>query len=288
MSKRVVGSAGWWTAAVPVAVVVLGLAVGVHVARAAQATAPAQPTAPAHAAHPPHWSYEGATDPSHWASLSPEFAACGAGHQQSPIDVVTSAATPLQVGASGFEAARLEAADTTTIPVDIVNNGHTIQVDAVGSDVLVIGHDSYVLQQFHFHTPSEHTVDGRSYPLEVHFVHKSAGGKLAVVGLLFEEGEENAALVPFWSRLPKSAGTPVDLGRGGVDIRRILPAARDVYRYAGSLTTPPCSESVNWLVLKQHATASPAQIEAFRALMRHDNRPVQPLNGRAIHTDVIR
>jgi len=281
MSKRVADSVCWWKAAVPAGVVVLGMTLGQHAARAAQAPAPAHP------AHAPHWSYEGAEDPSHWAALAPGFALCGSGHQQSPIDIVTAAATPLPAGAAGFEAARLETADTRAVPVDVVNNGHTIQVDAVGSDALVIGNERYVLQQFHFHTPSEHTVDGRSYPLEVHFVHRTAGGKLAVVGMLFEEGKENAALTPFWSRLPKSAGPPVDLGKGGVDIRQILPARLDVYRYAGSLTTPPCSEGVNWLVLKEHSTASSAQIEAFRALMRHDNRPVQPVNGRAVHADVI-
>ena len=189
---------------------------------------------------------------------------------------------------TGFEAARFDRADLRTVPVDIVNNGHTVQVDTVGSGVLVIGGDRYFLQQFHFHTPSEHTVDGHSCPLEVHFVHRTAGGKLAVVGLLFEEGAENPALTPFWSRMPKSAGPPVDLGRGGVDIRKVLPARHDVYRYAGSLTTPPCSEGVSWLVLKEHATASAAQIGAFRALVRHDNRPIQPLEGRAIHTDAIR
>jgi len=215
----------------------------------------AQSPAPAHPAHAPHWSYDGAEDPAHWAALSPDFALCGAGHQQSPVD--------------------------------IVNNGHTIQVDTVGSGVLVIGRDRYVLQQFHFHTPSEHTVDGRSYPLEAHFVHKTADGKLAVVGLLFEEGADNPALNPCWSRLPKSAGPPVDLGRGGLDLRNVLPGRHDVYRYAGSLTTPPCSEGVDWLVLKQHATASTAQIEAFRSIVPHDNRPTQPLAGRAVHSDVI-
>ena len=282
MSKRAFDPARRWKAAIPLGIVVLGLGVGRHTARAAQATSPAHP------AHAPHWSYEGAEDPSHWASLSPEFARCGSGHQQSPIDIVTKAGTPLEAGADGFEAARFDPSDTRTVPVDIVNNGHTIQVDTVGSGVLVIGKDRYVLQQFHFHTPSEHTVDGRSYPLEVHFVHKTEGGKLAVVGLLFEEGPENAALTPYWNRMPRSSGTPVDLGRGGVDIRKVIPARLDVYRYAGSLTTPPCNEGVHWLVLKEHSTASPAQIEAFRALMRHNNRPVQPLSGRAVHTDVIR
>lgn len=280
MWKPVAGSPGWFVTAL-VAAAALGVGASRHPALAAQAAAPA------HAAHTPHWSYEGAEDPSHWAALSPEFASCGIGHQQSPIDLVTSQATPVGAGA-GFEAARFDRTAAGTVPVDIVNNGHTIQVDSVGSGALMIGGERYVLQQFHFHTPSEHTVDGRSYPLEAHFVHKSAGGKLAVIGLLFEQGAENPGLTPYWSRLPKSAGPPVDLGRGGVDISRVLPAHYDVYRYAGSLTTPPCSEGVNWLVLKEHATASAAQIEAFRVLMRHDNRPIQPQNGRAVHSDVIR
>jgi carbonic anhydrase len=280
MSKPVAGSPGRFITAL-VAAAVLCVGVWRHPAQAAQAPAPAPP------AHAPHWSYEGADDPSHWAELSPEFASCGTGHQQSPIDLVTSEPTPVGAG-GGFEAARFDRAGSSTVPVDIVNNGHTIQVDTVGSSVLVIGNDRYLLQQFHFHTPSEHTIDGRSYPLEAHFVHKTAGGKLAVIGLLFEQGAENPALAPYWSHLPNSAGPAVDLGRGGVDIRKVLPARYDAYRYAGSLTTPPCSEGVNWLVLKDHATASAAQIEAFRALMRHDNRPIQPRNGRAIHTDVIR
>jgi carbonic anhydrase len=246
----------------------------------------AQTHAAAHAAHAPHWSYEGAEDPVHWAALAPEFAACGAGHEQSPIDIVTASATGAPSAAS--DGARFDRAGLGTVPVDIVNNGHTIQIDAVGSGVLVIGKDRYVLQQFHFHTPSEHTIDGRSFPLEAHFVHKTAGGKLAVVGLLFEEGAENPALTPYWSRLPKSAGPAVDMGRGGVDISKVLPASHDVYRYFGSLTTPPCSEGVEWFVMKAHATASPEQIEAFRSIMHHDNRPVQPLADRAVRSDVIR
>jgi hypothetical protein len=121
----------------------------------------------------------------------------------------SAAAAP---GTAASDAAHFDHTDVRSVLVDIVNNGHTIQIDTVGSGVLVVGKDRYVLQQFHFHTPSEHTVDGRSYPLEAHFVHKTAGGKLAVVGLLFEEGAENPALTPYWSRLPKSAGPPVDLG----------------------------------------------------------------------------
>jgi carbonic anhydrase len=280
MSKRVVASGRRWKAGIPVGIVVLALALGQHATWAAQAPAPQ--------AHTPHWSYDGAEDPSHWASLSAEFALCGSGRQQSPIDVVIGTATPVQAGAPGFETARFDTTDRRTVPEDVVNNGHTIQVDAVGADVVVIGNDRYVLQQFHFHTPSEHTVAGRAYPLEVHFVYKTAVGKLTVIAMMLEEGAENAALTPYWSRMPKSAGPPVDLGKGGVDIHKILPARLAVYRYTGSLTTPPCSEGVSWMLLKEHGTASRAQIEAFRTLMRHDNRPTQPLNGRAVHDDVIR
>ena len=176
MSKRVIAFEQRLKAGVPIGVIILGLAVGQHAARAAQA-----PKAAPHT-HTPHWSYDGAEDPSHWGSLSPEFAVCASGHKQSPIDVVTGAATPLKDRDAGFEAARFDTTDRRMVPVDVLNNGHTIQVDAVGSDALVIGNDRYVLQQFHFHTPSEHTVDGRSYPLEAHFVYKTAGGKLTVTG----------------------------------------------------------------------------------------------------------
>jgi carbonic anhydrase len=262
-----------------VVVVMLGAAACHHSAAVAHTPAPA--------AHAPHWSYEGAADPSHWAQLSPEFASCGIGHEQSPIDIVTSAAVPLHSGTSGFDPVRFGPTAQQAVPVDIVNNGHTIQVDSVGSGSLLIGSERYVLQQLHFHSPSEHTVEGRSYPLEAHFVHKSAGGKLAVIGVLFEEGAENPALVPFWKSLPKSAGAPVDLGHGGVSVGALLPARHDVYRYAGSLTTPPCSEAVKWLVMEDRVRASAAQIEAFRAIIHANNRPVQPLAGRHVYTDAI-
>jgi carbonic anhydrase len=268
----------------PAAALVVGLAV-----LGPAAVRPAAVAGQGHGpdAHAPHWSYEGAESPSHWADLSPEFKTCGVGHGQSPIDIVTSAATAVVPDAAGFAAARFGTVTRTPVPVDIVNNGHTVQIDAVGSGALVIGSERYELQQFHFHDPSEHTVDGRSFPLEAHFVHKAADGKLAVIGVLFEEGAENKALEPFWKVLPKSAGAPVALGRGGVNIDTLLPAAHEVYRYSGSLTTPPCSEAVSWFVMKSHATASAAQIAAFRAIIHDDNRPVQPLNARAIHTDVI-
>jgi carbonic anhydrase len=255
---------------------------------AAPVTAPAPPAAAASPAHAPHWTYEGGEGPSHWAALSPEFASCGIGRGQSPIDIVTAKAAPLAAGTAGFDQVRLGPTTLQAVKIDIVNNGHTEQVDAPGSGALMIGNERYVLQQFHFHSPSEHTVDGRSYPLEAHFVHKAADGKLAVIGVLFEEGAESAALVPFWKRLPASAGAPVDLGMGGVSVVAFLPTDHDGYRYAGSLTTPPCSEGVQWFVMKDHVTASAAQIAAFRAVVKRDNRPVQPLNDRAVYADSLR
>jgi carbonic anhydrase len=239
------------------------------------------------AAHAPHWSYEGAGDPSHWSTLSKEFATCGVGHEQSPIDIVTAKAAPLQAGTKGFDEVRLDPT-VRKAPVDIVNNGHTIQVDVVGTESLTIGKEPYVLQQFHFHSPSEHTVDGKSYPLEAHFVHKSADGRLAVIGVLFEEGAENVALAPFWRKLPTTTGGKVGLGGDGVSISTLLPALHEVYRYPGSLTTPPCSEAVKWLVMRDRLTASAAQIAALKAIIHVNNRPVQPLLGRVVYKDTVR
>ena len=239
------------------------------------------------AAHGAHWSYQGAEDPSHWSKLSPEFASCGTGHEQSPVDIVTSKAAPLPRGTAGFDEVRIDPTARKG-PVDIVNNGHTIQVDAVGSEALTIGNKPYVLQQFHFHSPSEHTLDGRSYPLEAHFVHKSADGKLAVIAVLFEEGAENTALMPFWKRLPKSTGEKEDLGGDGVNVQPMLPGRHEAYRYAGSLTTPPCSEAVKWMVMADRLKASAGQIEALKAIVHVNNRPIQPLLGRPVYKDTVR
>jgi len=238
------------------------------------------------AAHGAHWSYEGAGDPSHWSKLSKDFVTCGVGHEQSPIDIVTGKAAPLSKGTAGFDEVRFDPT-VRRAPVVIINNGHTIQVDAVGTESLTIGNAPYILQQFHFHSPSEHTVDGRSYPLEAHLVHQSADSKLAVVGVLFEEGAENPALAPFWKSLPKSAGDKVVLGSDGVNVGPMLPGRHEVYRYAGSLTTPPCSEAVKWFVMADRLKASAAQIAALKAIVHVNNRPVQPLLGRAVYKDTL-
>jgi carbonic anhydrase len=255
-------------------------------AAAASMASPA-PATPAHAGTAPHWGYDGTAGPAAWAGLSPGFAACAAGRTQSPIDIVTTAVRTAGAGASALPPLRFGPTTRMAVPVSIVNNGHTVQVDSPGSSALLLGEDRYVLKQFHVHSPSEHTVDGRSFPLEVHFVHMATDGRAAVLGVLYEEGAENAALAPFWAKLPARAGVPVPLDSAGVAVAAMLPAGREVYRYAGSLTTPPCSEGVAWAVLKDRGTVSAAQVAAFRAVVEGNHRPPQPLNRRLVVADRI-
>ena len=215
------------------------------------------------------WSYSGEGAPANWGKLSEEYRICGAGTQQSPIDLakpISSTRAPLEI-------------HWQPMKLDIVNNGHTIEIAAEKGSYIVMEGRRFELLQFHFHHASEHTVDGKSFPLEVHFVHQAAEGDLAVLGVFFKLGAENAALAPFWSALPKVAGAPV---KSETTIRpaALVPATQAHYRYAGSLTTPPCSEVVNWLVYSTPVEISDAQVKAFAALFPDNARPVQPLNHR--------
>ena len=222
----------------------------------------------------PHWGYEGAHGPDHWGSLDPGFAACGNGREQSPIDL--TGAEQRALSEIGFEYA--------PSPISILNDGHTIQVNYAPGSGIVLDGMRYGLVQFHFHHRSEHTVDGGDFPLELHLVHADADGALAVVGVFLEEGAANEALAPVWRQLPAEAGRAARVA-GTVDANALLPERRTTWRYPGSLTTPPCSEGVFWLVMTEPVTASREQIEAFRALIPINNRPVQPLNGRRLVTD---
>jgi carbonic anhydrase len=163
---------------------------------------------------------------------------------------------------------------------DVVNNGHTIQVNYPAGSTLVLGERSFALAQYHFHSPSEHTLEGRPFPMEMHLVHKSGDGKLAVLGVFIQEGAANPAFAPVWDNLPQEKGVEVHLEHVTVDVDELLPAERKGFRYQGSLTTPPCTEGVEWLVLATPITLSAEQIAAFRALVHGNNRPIQPLNGR--------
>ncbi len=218
------------------------------------------------------WGYEGKIGPERWARLSRDYRVCGRGTTQSPIDI------------SGFSGASVEPIefDYNLTPLEIVHNGHTVQVNyRPGSGITVEG-KRYELLQFHFHTPSEHAVAGRRAAMEVHFVHQSADGELAVVGALMQVGEENLALREPWAIMPKKAGKPRREDRVLINGRDLLPHDKSYYRYMGSLTTPPCSEGVNWYVLTQPITASMEQIKKFAALVGPNNRPVQPVNNRLV------
>lgn len=215
------------------------------------------------AAEGAHWSYEGATGPSHWGDVDAASKVCTAGSQQSPIDIMSSVRAqlpPLQM-------------NWRVKPDMIVNNGHTIQVNSDLGNTLAVGKDKYDLVQFHFHHPSEHLIGGKSFPMEVHFVHRNGAGALAVVGVLMTAGKPNTTFKQIAATMPAKAGEPVKMS--AVDISQMLPAGRHYYRYAGSLTTPPCSETVNWLVLRDPIQVAQADIDAFAKLYPMNARPPQ-------------
>jgi len=222
-------------------------------------------------AHAPHWEYRGAAGPQAWGALDASFTGCKLGHEQSPIDIH---------GARKGHLAPL-ALDYHATPADIVNNGHTVQVNLADAGALTLDGVPYQLVQFHFHTPSEEKIDGKNYPLVAHLVHRDAQGQLAVVAVLFKVGKENAALKPVFTQLPPKEGDKRALD-GGFDATTLLPDARGYYAFAGSLTTPPCSEEVRWQVLKTPVELSAAQLKSFRKLFPMNARPVQPLNGRTV------
>ncbi|CAA6813405.1 MAG: Carbonic anhydrase (EC [uncultured Thiotrichaceae bacterium] len=220
---------------------------------------------------PPAWSYEGNTGPAHWAQLTPEYGACN-GKNQSPVDLTSFTEASLKPLQFQYKAGGNE----------VVNNGHTVQVNYdVGSSVFIDG-VQFNLVQFHFHAPSENHINGMSYPLEAHLVHKDRHGNLAVVAVMFKEGTPNEGLAKVWAQMPQNKGDKNALSPP-VSVSEILPKNRDHYRFNGSLTTPPCSEGVIWTVMKQPMTASKAQIAQFAGVLHHaNNRPIQATNARTI------
>ncbi|MDP1794023.1 MAG: carbonic anhydrase family protein [Acidimicrobiales bacterium] len=223
----------------------------------------------------PHWSYEGDTGPGKWAALANEFSACGAGKEQSPIDLARAE----------IEGALALEFHYASVAGSVIDNGHTIQVDVGEGSYVLVGERRFDLVQFHFHGPAEHTVGGRSYPLEVHFVHKDKTGKLAVVGVLVEAGGANSALSPVLDSLPTTVGRAETLG-ASLNPSRLIPKQHSSFQYSGSLTTPPCTEGVAWSVLVAPLTMSAAQLDTLRARLHGaNNRPVQPLNDRSLFVD---
>jgi carbonic anhydrase len=219
-----------------------------------------------------HWGYSGHEGPEHWGKLDPKYSLCSEGKNQSPVNLTGMIESDLPPITINYKSGGNE----------ILNNGHTIQVNYNPGSTIKVNGNEFELKQFHFHSPSENTIEGHSYPMEAHFVHADKEGNLAVIAVMFKAGEKNAELEKAWAHMPENVGKKGALPKT-VDANILLPHDHDYYRFNGSLTTPPCSEGVWWLVMKHFHTASKEQIDKFAHAMHHpNNRPVQPANARAI------
>ncbi len=219
-----------------------------------------------------HWGYTGEEGPSHWGELDAEYEICAKGLNQSPINL------------TNFIEAELEPItfDYTGLVKEIVNNGHSIQANYAAGSTIKLDGKIFELKQFHFHSPSENQINGKTFPMEAHFVHMDSKGHYAVIGVEFVIGDENAGMKKLWNQMPEKEGDKVGLS-AQVRAEELLPANMDYYRYNGSLTTPPCTEGVYWLMMKDTVTISKEQVERFTAVMGHpDNRPIQPTDARPV------
>jgi carbonic anhydrase len=227
-----------------------------------------------HEKHEPHWSYHGETGPEYWGRMKPEFNLCALGKRQSPINLqpgntLVGPAEPLRIRYSPSNGS-------------VVNNGHTIQVDLQGENTLTVRDSTYDLLQFHFHHPSEETFNGQPAAMVAHLVHRNAQGQLAVLAVPLQPGEANASIEQVWTHMPLEVGDRVRLPPMWLDPNALLPQDQRYYQFMGSLTTPPCSENVLWMVLKAPQTISPAQLRLFARLYPLNARPVQPQHDRVV------
>jgi carbonic anhydrase len=229
-----------------------------------------RPQEPQHTEHT--WDYGEAHGPGHWGELKPEFAPCKNGHHQSPVDIRNPQKADLPPILFDYKPS----------PLDIIDNGHTIMINYAPGSSITVGGKKYTLKQFHFHRPSEEKINGKSYEMTVHFVHADDEGKLAVIAVLLQKGQENPLVDELWNDLPKEKEKEEILNNVRIDAAGLLPTDRGYYTFDGSLTTPPCSEHVTWFVLKHSVTVSNTEIEQFSKLYRNDARPTQPLYDRVV------
>lgn len=218
-----------------------------------------------------HWSYHGDTGPQHWHELNPEFKQCGLGERQSPIDIREG--IPVELDPIQF--------DYKLSAFRVIDNGHTVQVNVEPGNRIVVNGRRYELVQFHFHRPSEERLNGRQFEMVAHLVHKDLEGKLAVVAVLIEEGKGHPIVQQVWNNLPLEKRVE-QAGLQGLDLLQLLPEDRRYVTYMGSLTTPPCTEGVLWMVLKKPVSVSAQQIAIFSRLYPMNARPVQPQRDRLI------
>ena len=233
----------------------------------AAAARPGPKLPPAHQ----HWSYEGEGGPEAWGRLQPEFATCASGQRQSPIDIRDGIAVDLEPIVFDYQPGAFR----------VIDNGHTVQVNVAPGNFVGVGGRRYELLQFHFHRPSEERIAGRQFAMVVHLEHRSADGRLAVVAVLLDEGPAHPLVQLVWNNLPlekhEEQAAPMPL-----DPASLLPNDRRYYTYMGSLTTPPCTEGVLWMVMKQPVTLSPEQAAIFGRIYPMNARPVQPGSGRLV------
>lgn len=226
------------------------------------------------AAYSHKWSYNGANGPEHWGDLDPEYASCKSGREQSPADIRNAKKAELPTIRFEYKSS----------PLRIINSGHTIRVNyaPANGNFLMVGEKRYQLVQFHFHRPSEEYVHGKPYDMVVHLMHKASDGKVAGVAVLLRAGSANATIQRLWDHVPKAEEKEEEVSGVEVNPAGLLPQDTGYYTYAGSLTAPPCSESVDWFVLKTPLQISAEEINAFAQLYPHNVRPPQPLNGRVV------
>lgn len=221
-----------------------------------------------------HWGYRGDVGPEHCGDLTTEYATCKTGRSQSPIDINFSFMAKGVIDDIKFV--------YKDISPEILNNGHTIQVSYDNGSAIKVNGLEYKLAQFHFHTPSENTVNRKHYPMEMHLVHKNDKGELAVVGFFFKKGKQNTELKKAWDKMPTKGGAKEILAGVSINAANLLPGKKQFGHFQGSLTTPPCSEGVSWFVMQEPVGASEEQITQFNKLIGDNARPTQPLNGRRL------
>ena len=218
-----------------------------------------------------HWSYEGSGGPAGWGMMKPEFTKCSTGTRQSPIDIRDGIRVSLDAVQFDYKPSTFR----------VIDNGHTVQVNVgQGNSIEVMGR-RYDLVQFHFHRPSEERINGKQFDMVAHLVHKDPEGKLAVVAVLLERGGAQPIVQTIWNNLPLEKGEEVP-AKAMLDLSALLPAERSYYTYMGSLTTPPCSEGVLWMVMKNPVPISTEQIGIFTRLYPMNARPIQSASGRLI------
>jgi carbonic anhydrase len=226
------------------------------------------------AADPSRWSYSGATGPAKWAKLDKGFAACGQGKTQSPIDIPDAEARKGDLPPLLF--------DYRPSPLRIVDNGHTIQVNYAPGSTVSVGGTRYELVEFHFHKPGEEKISGKGHDMEAQLVHRSKDGKIAVVAVLLDEGKESALIKTLWANLPQTKDKENVVDAVKINALELIPRDKGYYAFAGSLTTPPCSEDVKWFVLKTPMQVSADEVARFAKSYPMNARPVQELNARDI------